>query len=191
MRRIPHLRHLPIMQLPSDPADSYPSSAAARLCGTCGMCCDGVLFHSVELQSADSPRKLASLGMKLRRKKGVEFFLQPCSMHRKENGQCSCKIYEDRPVRCRAFNCRQLQAVEADMKSEADALEMIHRAKAGVARVNGLISQIAETNPNRSLAHRVANALTLSKGEERTSVQDELDSAMKGLEELLQKEFRV
>jgi Fe-S-cluster containining protein len=112
-------------------------------------------------------------------------------MHREENGQCSCKIYEDRPVRCRAFNCRQLQAVEADTKSEAEALEMIKRAKAGVARVDRLISQIAETNPNRSLAHRVANALTLSKGEERTPVQDELDSAMKGLEELLQKEFRV
>lgn len=179
------------MQLPSDPADSSASSAAARLCGTCGMCCDGVLFHAVELQPADSPRALASLGMKLRRKKGVEFFLQPCSMHREENGQCSCKIYEDRPVRCRAFNCRQLQAVEAGTKSEAEALVMIKRAKAGVASVNGLISQIAETNPNRSLAHRVANALTLSKGEERTPVQDELDSAMKGLEELLQKEFRV
>jgi len=154
------------------------------------MCCDGVLFHSVELQPADSARRLASLGMKLRRKKGIEFFLQPCSMHREENGQCSCKIYEDRPVRCRAFNCRQLQAVEAGTKSEADALEMIRLAKSGVARVNELIAQIAETNPNRSLAHRVANALTLAKGAERTPIQDELHSAMKGLEELLQKEFR-
>lgn len=185
------------MHLPSDSAApssstaSSASSAAARLCGTCGMCCDGVLFHSVELQPADSPRQLASLGMKLRRKKGVEFFLQPCSMHREENGQCSCKIYEERPERCRAFDCRQLQAVAAGSKTEAAALEMIRTAKAGVATANELISRISETNPNRSLAHRAANALTLARGAEKTPLQAELESAMQGLEELLNKEFRV
>lgn len=129
--------------------------------------------------------------MKLRRKKGVEFFLQPCSMNQEENGLCSCKIYEDRPVRCRVFNCKQLQEVDAGDKSEAEALEKIQQAKSCVARVNELIAQIAETNHNRSLAHRVANALTLDKGAERTPAQDELESAMKRLEELLQNEFRV
>ena len=174
-----------LMHFPPD------TTTSAKLCGACGMCCDGVLFHSVELQTGDSPRRLASLGLKLRRRKGVEFFLQPCSAHREEDGKCSCAIYEDRPLRCRRFNCRQIEGVEAGTFSEDSALEKIREARKRVARVNELIARTGETNPARSLAHRVANALTLPTGAERTPQHDELDAAMRLLEELLGKEFRV
>jgi Fe-S-cluster containining protein len=155
------------------------------------MCCDGVLFHSVELQAGENPRQLSALGLKLRRKKGVEFFLQPCSAHREESGACSCTIYEDRPSRCRLFNCRQILAVEAGSVSEADALEKIRNARAQVTSVNELIARLGESNPARSLAHRVANALTMAEGAERTALHNELDAAMRGLEDFLAKEFRV
>lgn len=166
-------------------------SSSERLCGACGMCCDGVLFHSVELQAGENPRQISALGLKLRRKKGVEFFLQPCSAHREENGACSCTIYARRPARCRLFNCRQILAVEAGSVSEEDALEKIRNARAQVANVNELIARLGESNPARSLAHRTANALTLSEGAERTGLHDELDAAMRGLEAFLTKEFRV
>lgn len=167
------------------------SSVSARLCAACGMCCDGVLFHAVELQKGDSPRQLASLGLKLRRKKGVEFFLQPCSAHREIAGSCSCTLYDQRPMRCRLFNCKQLLHVASGNGTEADAMKNIRSARARVNRVLSLMAQVGETNPNRSLAHRVANALTLQKGEERTLLHNQLDTAMRELEALLDQEFRV
>ena len=170
--------------------DSTPPSA--RLCAACGMCCDGVLFHSVALQLGDSSRQLAAIGLKLRRKKGVEFFLQPCSAHRENGGKCSCLIYDQRPMRCRIFNCRQLEGVAAGEITEAAALEKIRQARAHVARVNGLIAQFGASNTNRSLAHRVAHALTLpNKEAQRTPLHGELEAAMKELESLLEREFRV
>jgi Fe-S-cluster containining protein len=170
-------------------ADS--SSPSARLCAACGMCCDGVLFHSVALQLGDSARELSSIGLKLRRKKGVEFFLQPCSAHREKEGLCSCLIYDQRPMRCRQFNCKQILAVTGGTSTETAALENIRTARARVNRVLSLMAQVGETNPNRSLAHRVANALTLPPGTERTLLHNQLDTAMKELESLLEREFRV
>ena len=167
------------------------STPSARLCASCGMCCDGVLFHSVELQAGDSRRQLASLGMKLRIKKGVDYFLQPCSMHSEVGSSCSCAIYDQRPLRCRRFDCKQLLAVAAGETTEAAAMERIQEARTSVAQVNGLIAEFGESNLNRGLAHRVAHALTLQKGEERTPLHDRLDGAMLELESLLEKEFRV
>lgn len=171
--------------------DIRGSEISARLCGACGMCCDGVLFHSVELQPGDQPRQLAALGLKIRRKKGVEFFLQPCAAHREENGACSCAIYGERPMRCRAFNCRQILGVESGKITEADASGKIREARTRVAHVLERMAHVGETNPGRSLAHRVANALTLPEGAERSPLHDELDSAMQELEGFLSKEFRI
>lgn len=167
------------------------ATAAESLCSACGMCCDGVLFHAVELQAGDHPRQLAALSLKLRRKKGVEFFLQPCSAHSEADGRCSCAIYYDRPMRCRNFDCRQLRGVLAGEISGEDALSKIREARERVAQVNELIDQIGETNPKRGLAHRVANALTLPPGAERDDRHDRLDSTMRELEIFLTREFRV
>ena len=166
-------------------------SASARLCASCGMCCDGVLFHSVHLQKGDSPRQLTSLGIKRRKKKGSEFFLQPCSMHSESEVGCTCAIYDQRPMRCRLFFCKQLLAVESGETTEAAALAKIQEARARVAPVNEWIAQLGESNPNRSLSHRVAHALTLQQGEQRTPLHDRLDGAMIELESFLEQEFRV
>lgn len=167
------------------------AAMSARLCGSCGMCCDGVLFHSVELQPGDHPRQLAALGLKLRRRKGVEFFFQPCTAHRVEGDACSCTIYADRPARCRVFNCRQILGVERGAIAPAAAADKIREARTLVARVHRLMDHVGETNPGRSLAHRVANALTLAEGAERTPLHDELEGALRKLEEFLTREFRV
>jgi hypothetical protein len=161
------------------------------LCSACGMCCDGVLFHSVQLQQGDSPRQLSALGLKIRKQKGVEFFLQPCAANRDVEGKCSCMIYEDRPVRCRAFECQQLRGVLTGDITEEVALVKIREAREKVALVNSLMAQISETNPNRSLAHRVANALTLPKDGVPSPQHHELKTAIEHLEAFLVKEFRV
>lgn len=148
------------------------------------MCCNGILFHSVLLQPGDSARALSALGLKTKRKKGRVFFLQPCPAHREDR----CAIYEQRPARCRLFNCRQILRVAAGEITEAAALEKIREARTRAANVDALIRRVAETNPGRALAQRCANALTTP---ERTPLHDELESAMQKLEALLENDFRV
>ena len=147
------------------------------------MCCNGVLFHSVLLQPGDSARALSAAGLKIKRKAGAELFHQPCPAHK----ECQCAIYDRRPARCRLFNCRQLLRVTADETAEASALEKIGEALCLVTRVNALINQLAETNPNRALAQRCANALTTP---DWTPLHGELQSTMHELEALLVREFR-
>jgi Fe-S-cluster containining protein len=148
------------------------------------MCCDGVLFDSVILQHGESARALSALGLKIRRKKSEEFFLQPCSAHQ----GCECAIYHQRPERCRRFRCRQLLGVASGEIPEITAREKILEARELVAHVNQLINRIAETNANRSLSRRCANALTTSAW---TPLHDELKSAMNELNSLLDREFRI
>lgn len=93
-----------------------------------------------------------------------------------------------RPTRCQQFNCRQIIAVLAGETSETAAMEKIREARDLVLRINALINRLAETNPNRALAQRCANALTVA---ERSPLHDELASTMHSLEALLAKEFRI
>src|SRR5882757_2729915 len=102
------------------PAATIPP--ATSLCAQCGMCCNGVLFHTVRILPADSPGALSALGLKLKRKKGERLLLQPCPAHR----DTCCSIYESRPQRCRLFECRQLQRLAAGEITEAMATEKIH-----------------------------------------------------------------
>ena len=46
------------------------SAVGARLCAACGLCCNGVVFHTVRLQPGDSAKSVAALGLKLKRKQG-------------------------------------------------------------------------------------------------------------------------
>ncbi len=163
---------------------SESASAAGRLCAACGMCCDGVLFHSVKLQAGDSARALSAAGLKIKHRTAGVYFHQPCPAH----NSCSCTIYDRRPTRCREFNCQQIIRVSAEETSEETALQMIGEARELVASVNALIDQLAATNPNRALAQRCANALTAS---ERTPLHEKLATAMQKLETLLAKEFRI
>lgn len=161
-----------------------PSEAAARLCSACGMCCDGTLFHSVLLQPEDNSRQLASLGLKIKKRNGRTFFYQPCPTHH----QGQCRIYPDRPRRCRQFNCQQLLRLADGKTSEAQALTTIHDARRLADQVGQLMNQIEETNPLRGLAARCASALDAGH---RGPLHEQLESAMKSLEAFLESEFRV
>jgi Fe-S-cluster containining protein len=162
-------------------------SAASRLCAACGMCCDGVLFHSVVLQPGDSARALSALGLKIKRRGGPHF-LQPCSAHQDSH----CAIYEQRPARCRLFNCRQLLRVATGEITEGMAFDKIREARENVHRVNSLMQRTGETNPRRALAQRYSNLMTdPPAASEAAELHTELQSAMRDLESLLEKDFRV
>ena len=148
------------------------------------MCCDGTLFHSVVLQPTDSPRTLSSLGLTLKRKPGLTTFRQPCSAHR--NNQCN--IYENRPSRCRLFNCQQLLRVASGEITQSSAQEIIASTREKRNQVVEKIEQLTDTNPNQGLTQRFAVALAnTAPSLERT----ELEAAMTELQAILEKEFRV
>jgi len=164
--------------------NSVSSEITQSLCADCGMCCDGTLFHSVVLQPTDSSRTLSSLGLTLKRKSGLTTFRQPCSAH--QNNQCN--IYENRPSRCRLFNCQQLLRVASAEITQSVAQETIASTREKINRVVEKIERLTETNPNQGLTQRFSVALAnTAPSPERT----ELENAMNELQAILEKEFRV
>ena len=164
--------------------NSASPEIARSLCANCGMCCDGTLFHSVVLQPTDSPRTLSSLGLTLKRKPGLTTFRQPCSAH--QNNQCA--IYENRPQRCRLFNCQQLLRVASGEITQSVAQETIASTREKISQVVEKIERLTETNPTQGLTQRFSVALAnTAPSPERT----ELEAAMAELQGILEKEFRV
>jgi len=124
------------------------------------------------------------LGLTLKRKPGGTTFRQPCSAH--QNNQCA--IYENRPQRCRLFNCQQLLRVAAGEISQSSAQETIASTREKRNQVVEKIERLTETNPNQGLAQRFSVALTnTTPSPERA----ELEAAMNELQAILNKEFRV
>jgi len=145
------------------------------------------MFHSVRLQPGDSARELASLGLKLKR--GKSHIPQPCPAHK----DSCCAIYAQRPVRCRLFACRQLEAVASGAVSEAAAREKILEAGSRVARVRELFHQAGDVREHKAFATRYAALFTppLDPTPPAVRLREDLASAMRDLEHLLTKDFRI
>ena len=175
--------------LSEDPAAAdSATSAAARLCGECGLCCNGVMFHTVRLQPGDSPADLAALGLKLKRKKGANYILQPCPAFRGSH----CSIYASRPERCRLFECRQFRRVAAGEITHAAAMTMIRDVQARVVELNELLETAGGTNAKRPLAKRCEKALAEPASDDATAqIQNSIQSAMREIDALLDREFRL
>ncbi|MGB8170416.1 MAG: YkgJ family cysteine cluster protein [Chthoniobacteraceae bacterium] len=161
------------------------------LCDNCGLCCNGVMFHTVQLQPADSAKELSALGLKLKRKKGRNFIQQPCPQYRASQ----CSIYALRPQRCRLFECRQLKALAAGEITEEMALEKIAEVQHLVAQVNEILDQAGTTDLKRPLSKRyekiMAEPLDPTASEAAVALRHELNDAMRALETLLNEDFRI
>jgi hypothetical protein len=116
-------------------------------------------------------------------------FQQPCPAH---DGNC-CRIYAERPHRCRAFDCRQLLAVSAGKITEAQAIEKIQEAKRRSDRVRELLEMLGDDRKIRPLATRCAGIFTppLDPSPHAEALRAELRGAMTALEEMLAKDFRT
>lgn len=173
--------------MPATPANT----AAARLCGACGLCCNGVMFHFVRLQPGDSPRELAALGLKLKRKQRQDYIQQPCSAWR----DCQCSIYLDRPQRCRLFECRQLRRVAAGEITEAAALEKIREVQQRVAHLDALSRRADGTLRKGPLSRRAETALAepfdATTHPHLVHERDALASGLRELDALLDADFRI
>ena len=151
-----------------------------NLCTDCGLCCNGVMFSIVALQPGESAKALGALGLHVKR--GT--FTQPCAAL---DGLC-CTIYEQRPVRCRLFECQQLQRIAAGEITEAEALEAVRDVQRRVAELNVLLEKAGANNPRKPLYHRSVTAL----GEDHPpELLGEIARASAALESVLDADFRL
>ena len=161
-------------------------STGSGLCAACGLCCNGVLFYTVHLKPGDSAKALSALGLKLKKKQGQQYLQQPCSAHR----ECSCSIYDDRPTRCRLFECRLREQFAAGDITESEAMDQIVEAKGQVARLNQLLEQLGNIRTKQPLFRRCDNALVEPPGSPESMAKHlEVEHARKQLDLLLDQVF--
>jgi Fe-S-cluster containining protein len=172
------------------PPDTF-MEAASRLCAACGMCCDGTMFQIVRMQPGEVPAELGKLGLKIRCRDGEYFMEQPCSGLREKR----CTVYEQRPVRCRLFNCQQLGRVERGETPEAEAMTMIVETQALVEQVRSLIEQCGLREDGQALVERYERVMSTPVNEslepELVAVREELEETMRKLKLQLNREFRL
>lgn len=156
-----------------------------QLCERCGFCCNGVLFHEVRLQAGDAPKSLTRHGLRVRRSDGGWRFHQPCPMH----GVGGCRIYQDRPTRCRLFVCEQLRRVEAGESDFALATRKVEEAREEAIALTALLDTLGSTSARRPLTKRCEQALADPSIDEGMAL--ELRRRWMNLETILEQEFRV
>jgi Fe-S-cluster containining protein len=132
-------------------------AAIDQLCPNCGLCCDSTLFADVEFRAGDDAKRLKKLGLTVGQKTGTKLaFAQPCACF---DGRF-CKIYADRPKRCRLFECGLLKRVEANEMTASAALGKISEAKRRAEKVRRLLRSLGQGDERMALTHRYAEAMS-------------------------------
>ncbi|MFZ0825844.1 MAG: YkgJ family cysteine cluster protein [Verrucomicrobiia bacterium] len=166
-----------------------PSDFVSQLCPNCGLCCNGVLFADVELQKGDDARRLAELGLSLKKKGRKQAFTQPCACF---DGTL-CRVYPDRPAYCRAFECGLLKAVQAGELKVKTALKTMVEARRRAETVGRLLQQLGQTDQQLALIQRYAQVMRepveLSGPAAAVELRGELMRAVESLMETLQRDF--
>jgi Fe-S-cluster containining protein len=170
---------------------SLTNPVASRLCQACGLCCNGVLFHTVRLRADDSPEELTALGLRLKRKRGEDWLLQPCPAFR----TTKCSIYPQRPARCRLFECRLLRKVASGEIAEETARGRIREVQQRVERLDEL-SRRADGRPRKGpLSKRcettLAEPFDMTTQPELGTQREELARGLEELDVILDAEFRL
>ena len=77
--------------------------------------------------------------------------MQPCSALGSDN---YCRCYQERPVRCRQFECVLFKAVADDRVESEQALRVILRAQRLAEKVRRLLRQLGDTGEDVPLTRR-------------------------------------
>lgn len=87
--------------------DAPPPSASRReleisaLCQSCGLCCDGTMYSRAQIE----PEMSAARRRRLNVLPDQEWLTIPCEHLEKTR----CGVYEDRPAKCRTYECKQVR----------------------------------------------------------------------------------
>ena len=160
-----------------------------RLCTACALCCNGVLFADVRLQPGDDAVRLRELGVPLKQPNQAARFTQPCLCL---NGN-TCRIYADRPIRCRTFECRLLKRAQQGELTEAAALKAIRAARRRADEVRRLLEELGDKDKALPLSRRyqrmMRQPIDLAADERLGDLRGELMMAVAQLAEALERDF--
>ncbi|MEO6992765.1 MAG: YkgJ family cysteine cluster protein [Lacunisphaera sp.] len=129
-------------------------NSGEQLCLACGLCCDGTLFDNVQLGPGDDAEKVKALGLPVtvsRAQTPVTFFRQPCTALCADR---TCRVYADRPVQCRTFECGVFKDVRGGRITFADALRLVKQARRKADSIRRLLRQLGDTDEHRPLGDR-------------------------------------
>jgi Fe-S-cluster containining protein len=114
-------------------------------------------------------------------------FAQPCACF---DGKF-CRIYADRPKRCRLFECGLLKRVEAGKMSANAALTKISEAKALAKKVRDLLQSLGQPQEKLALTKCYAEAMRepIDLAGNSAERRGELMLAVNDLMQVLQGEF--
>jgi Fe-S-cluster containining protein len=153
------------------------------------MCCNGVLFADVELQPGDNARQLKKLGLPIFTKGRKEKFSQPCACL----DGVLCRVYEDRPVRCKTFECRLLQRAQCGETTLTAALKSVKSAILAASSVQKLARELGNTDETIPLSRRyaaiMAEPIDLAASDEIIERRSELMLAVGKLTRIIEKDF--
>jgi uncharacterized protein len=161
----------------------------AQLCPHCGLCCNGVLFADVELRKGDDVQRLTELGFVLQKKGRQPAFAQPCACF---DGRL-CRVYPERPKRCRTFECGLLKRVQAGELGAAAALKSIAQAKRQVEKVCELLRSTESDDEGLALSQRYERAMSgpvdLAGGKASVELPGKLMAVYRDLMRTLRRDF--
>ena len=173
------------------------------MCLACGLCCNGVIFADVKLRRGDDATRLQALGIPLSQpaagpgakpgagvaRRRAQRFPQPCVAH----DGCRCRIYEERPVYCREFECALLKKVKAGEATSAAAQQLIRKAKQTSEEVKKLLRELGDVEEDVALAKRFRRTSRRLEGSglggARAELYSRLTLAFHDLNLILHKEF--
>jgi Fe-S-cluster containining protein len=160
-----------------------------QLCPKCGLCCNGVLFADVKLRKGDDAQRLAELGLSLVKKGRQRAFAQPCACF---DGKL-CRVYAERPMRCRTFECGLLKRVQAGELDAGAVLETIAQAKRQVEYICELLRCAGSDDKRLALSQRYGQAMSgpvdLSGGKVSAGLPGKLMTTYRDLMQTLQRDF--
>jgi Fe-S-cluster containining protein len=169
--------------------DPKLESAIAQLCPSCGMCCNGVLFADVRLQASDDLKKLAAVGLRLEPHGNKMRFIQPCPAF---DGKL-CRIYENRPSRCHAFECSLLKKVHHGITAPHEALRVIKQMRKEAEKILQLLEALGNCDTTEPLSRRyemvISQPWDLGGEPALLKLRSELPKAMSRLMLMAQEEF--
>ena len=129
------------------------------------------------------------LGLSLHQKTKTKLaFAQPCACF----DGVLCKIYDDRPKRCRLFECGLLKKVAAEAMTPGAALKKISATKRLAQKVRELLRQCGRHDEAMALAQRYAEAMSAPidlADEHAADRRGELMLAVADLMQILQRDF--
>ena len=161
----------------------------SQLCPKCGLCCNGVLFADVELRKGDDIQRLAEFGLSLEKKGRKQAFAQPCACF---DGKL-CRIYNERPTRCRTFECGLLKRVQAGEMGADAALKTIAEVQRLAEKVRGQLRRLGQSDEQLALNRRYAQVMRepidLSGPEDAAELRGELMLAVNDLMQMLRQDF--